>query len=76
MKGEIFIKLINALEIGNDCGLTTIGEALLNMRLHAMNIFNYQEETEELTEMYTEFKDSGFTEDDLIDVCILKLQSK
>ena len=59
--------LKTACAIGIDCGLTTLGEAVLNIDLHAVNIFNYNEIVKELRELYDEFdqwmkmkKEEGF----------------
>lgn len=47
--------LKTACAIGVNCGLTTIGEAVLNIDLHAMNIFAYSEIPIELRELYSQF---------------------
>lgn len=47
--------LKTACAIGIDCGLTTLGEAVLNIDLYAVNIFNYNEIVKELRELYDEF---------------------
>ena len=44
------MKLKDAIEIAKGCGLTTIGEAVFNIKIHAMSIFNYGEETKEIHE--------------------------
>lgn len=67
------MKLKDALEIGKDCGLTDMGEAVLNIEIHAMNIFIYDEEEQELAELFKEVNDSGFKADDLIEDCLNKL---
>ena len=41
------MKLKHALEIGKDCELTDVSEAIYNIRLHAMSIFDYEKEREE-----------------------------
>lgn len=46
--------LKNCLEIGIECGLKTISEAILNIEIHAMNIFSYSELNEELEQIYEE----------------------
>ena len=43
-------------EIANECGLKTIGEAILNIELHAVSLFSYDELYEELTELYEDAK--------------------
>lgn len=66
--------LIKALEIGMDCGLYTVNEALLNIDLHAMSIFKYEDINEEVLEMYDEWnavaEASGFKTTDRIDAVI------
>lgn len=49
------MKLIKALEIANECGLTTVNEALLNIDIHAMSIFKYDDIQKEVSEMYNEW---------------------
>lgn len=48
------MKLIDALELGKDCGLATVGEAVLNIDFHSSNLFSYSEIEEELSELYNE----------------------
>jgi hypothetical protein len=36
------MKLIEALKMAESCGLSTIGEAVLNITLHAGSLFPYQ----------------------------------
>ena len=50
------MKLKKACEIAHACGLETIGEALFNIELHAMSIFDYTEINKELNELYKEAK--------------------
>lgn len=50
------MKLKKACEIAIDCGLSTIGEALMNIDMHAICIFLYSEIDKELLELYTEAK--------------------
>ncbi|WP_294402451.1 hypothetical protein [uncultured Clostridium sp.] len=58
------MKLSDAVEIAKECGLTTYGEAIMNVRIHAMNIFNYDEIEDELNELVKEFNESGKDIDD------------
>lgn len=60
------MRLIKCLEIGKSCDLETVGEAMLNIDMHAISIFDYEKLTEELREMYDEFENSGFKKDTLI----------
>lgn len=45
------MKIQKALEIGKDCGLKTVGEAILNIRIHATNIFSIYDMERELAEL-------------------------
>ena len=49
------MKLINALEIGNECGLETVGESIYNIEIHAGNLFSYSEINKELAELQSEY---------------------
>ena len=64
------MKLKSALEIGQDCGLDTVEEAIFNIQLHAMSIFNYGEEKQEWNELIQDYKDSGFNKNDKINYCL------
>lgn len=61
------MKLIEALELGEECGLMTVGEALLNIDLHASSIFRYDEIRSGIeslwVEYYTRLKTRGFNLD-------------
>lgn len=46
--------LQTCLDIGVDCGLDTIGEALFNIELHAICIFDYSTLNEELNQLKEE----------------------
>lgn len=48
------MKLKDALEMGYDCGLETVEEAIINIELHASNLFPYQDIAKELDELYNE----------------------
>ena len=50
------MKFKEALEIAKDCGLETIGEAILNIKYHAGNLFDYGEEVSEYKELCNDFK--------------------
>jgi hypothetical protein len=50
------MKIKEACEIAVDCGLTTIGEAILNIELHAISLFSYDELSKELNELYEDAK--------------------
>lgn len=63
--------LKNCLEIGIDCGLQIISEAILNIEIHAISIFPYSELNAELTQLYREKEEllsqSKFSEDSKIE---------
>ena len=35
------MKLKKCIEIGKECGLTTVGECIDNINIHSMNLFEY-----------------------------------
>lgn len=47
------MKLSEALDFGIDCGMDCVGDAILNVDLHAQNIFPYAKINDELNEMYS-----------------------
>ena len=49
------MKIETAIEIGKNCGLTTVEECIGNIDIHAGNIFPYSEITKELNELYNEY---------------------
>jgi len=67
------MKLKEALEIGKDCDLDTVSEAILNIRLHAINIFAYGKEQSEYNELIEDFLQSEFDLEDNIEDCLKKL---
>ena len=48
------MKLREACNIGLACGLETLGEAVMNIQIHAMNIFTYDEMVKEINELVSE----------------------
>lgn len=48
------MKLQQALEIARSCGLETVGEAILNIKMHSTSLFAYPELDAELKELYAE----------------------
>lgn len=48
------MKLLNAIEIAEDCGLSTIDEMKFNIELHANQLFDYNKINEELQELEDE----------------------
>jgi hypothetical protein len=53
---ENMMKLKQAIEFAEACGLETLGESVYNIDLHSTNIFVYDEIGKELTELYTDYK--------------------
>lgn len=49
------MRLKKCLEIGRDCGLKTVRDSYVNIDLHAINIFKYDEIYKELKELSDEF---------------------
>lgn len=50
------MKLKTACGIALDCGLNTIGEAIMNIDVHAISVFSYSEMNKELAELYEDTK--------------------
>lgn len=53
------MKLKDACEIALACDLSTTGEAVLNVRLHAISLFDYGEIPTELQELDAELAQVG-----------------
>lgn len=51
------MKLSEALEIGEACGLHTIEECVLNIELHGTAMFTYEQLHKELEELYQDLKE-------------------
>lgn len=64
------MRLLTALDIGKECALHTVGEAIYNIDLRAGQIFTYDEINKELEQLYSEWNtiklNSGFTSDSSI----------
>ena len=54
------MKLKDCLEIGRDCGLKTVGEAITNIELNSSSLFAYSEIKNELNELYEATKDISY----------------
>ena len=69
--------LKTALEIAEECGLEQIGDAVMNIRLRAGQIFSYTEMGEELEELEDELskyaKKNNMTVDELLKLPIEEL---
>lgn len=50
------MKLKEACDIGYACGLSTVDEAVRNIKIHCSNIFSYADATLELYELHEEAK--------------------
>ena len=50
------MKLREACDIGYACGLETVDEAVLNIEIHAPNIFHYDDAATEIYELIQEAK--------------------
>lgn len=65
------MKLIDALELGDDCGLDLIEEAITNVEIHSGSLFLYAEMKKELNELYSDFYNYraslGSEEDTILD---------
>ncbi len=48
--------LTNACEIAEDCGLTTVGEAITNIEIHAPSFFDYDKLSDEIKELHNDAK--------------------
>ena len=73
------MKLIDALELGDECGLDLIEEAITNVEIHAGSLFLYTEMRKELDELYTDFyhyRASLGSDEDTIQDAIKKLKEQ
>lgn len=62
------MKLEHAFKIAKACGLSTVEDAILNIELHVLNIFDYSEIKNEMKELYEDLKLSGYKLSDNIDM--------
>ena len=60
------MKLKECFNLAKACGLTTVGEAYSNIRIHAINLFIYEEITEEIQELVDEIDNRKLKQTDLI----------
>ena len=65
------MKLIEALEIAEACGLSTVGEAVKNIKFHAMSLFSYKDLPLELAQLESEA--SSFDENVTVSEAIKQL---
>ena len=58
------MKIQKALKIGNNCGLETVGEAILNIKIHAISLFDdSNKELNELNKTWRWIKEHRRTHD-------------
>ena len=50
------MKANECLQIGIDCGLTTVEEAVVNVEIHCMSLFVYDRVTDEINELISDMK--------------------
>jgi hypothetical protein len=66
-KGGVIMKLIDALELGLDCGLETIEEAIYNIQIHAPSLFIWDDINKEYSELIEEreklYRHTSFTDE-------------
>ena len=71
------MKLRECLEFGKELGLEDVGEAYLNIRYHAIQIFEYGKIAEELNEItleYNELYEKGLINCDMLIDDALKIE--
>ena len=51
------MKLCDALDLGKECGLETVSEAITNIEIHGISLFLYIEMNKEYDELYAELED-------------------
>lgn len=66
-----------ALEIGLECGLETVGEAVLNIQIHAASLFGYSDIPNEVGELLKDekalYSETSFTNESAIPIVIAHL---
>lgn len=68
------MKLKEALELADECGLSTVGEAILNVELHAPSLFPYEKIHTELNELYQEA--AAYDDNQLISEVLTSIEVK
>lgn len=72
------MKLYDALNLGKDCGLETVNEAISNVEIHGTSLFLYIEMDKEYHELYNGLEDYiikiGGSLEDSIDNAIKKVE--
>ena len=64
--------LYDACDIGYSMGLETIGECITNIQIHSMNLFPYDDITDELMELHQEIKNKGFKGHESVEMVLEK----
>ena len=49
--------LQDCLELGRECGLSTLDECVRNVEIHSCSLFNYDDLANELTELYEDIEE-------------------
>lgn len=65
------MKLNDALNMGYECGLVTVREALANVEMHAGSLFCYEDIEKELEELYNECWECRVNATDFIEEIII-----
>jgi hypothetical protein len=65
------MRLIEALNIAKACGLNTVGEAVMNISLHAVSLFPFEDLPSEFEQLESEAK--SFDKDTLISEAMKQL---
>lgn len=69
------MKLVEALELAEECGLTTIREAVYNVVAHSVSLFEYENIDKEIAELIQEIEKHGLNEEDKIQPILKKLRA-
>lgn len=64
--------LYDACDIGYSMGLETIGECIINIQIHSMSLFPYDDITDELMELHQEIKNKGFKGHESVEIVLGK----
>lgn len=50
------MKIKNCLELGKECGLTTVGQCIDNVEIHSISLFVHTDIQKEINELYMELR--------------------
>ncbi len=70
------MKLKDTLEVGQDCGLGTVREAIDNIEIHGLSLFSYEDMAKELGELYKEWTELNISDTSEIDEVLKILRDK